>query len=66
MTEPPRTGRGPAAAPERGPAAVERARPADRLYLALWNRIPGAVTTAGHGALARLWRENSVAWPLTA
>ncbi|MFJ5138948.1 hypothetical protein [Streptomyces sp. NPDC088707] len=38
-------------------------RPADRLYLALWNRLPGVV--AGHEALVRLWRENSVAWSLT-
>lgn len=53
--EVPRTERG-----AEGPADCELTGPADRLYLALWNRLPqDAVTVTGDDSLARLWREHS-------
>ncbi|MFF8606680.1 maleylpyruvate isomerase family mycothiol-dependent enzyme [Streptomyces sp. NPDC015346] len=43
-----------------GPVDCELSGPADRLYLALWNRLPeGAVSVAGDASLARLWRTTS-------
>ncbi|MFE5296204.1 maleylpyruvate isomerase family mycothiol-dependent enzyme [Streptomyces sp. NPDC056632] len=47
-----------------GPADCEISGPADRLYLALWNRLPQeAVTVTGDTSLARLWREHSgIVW----
>ncbi|MER6996125.1 maleylpyruvate isomerase family mycothiol-dependent enzyme [Streptomyces sp. NPDC000410] len=53
--EPPRTERA-----AEGPAECELSGPADRLYLALWNRLPlAAVSVTGDADLARLWREKS-------
>jgi uncharacterized protein (TIGR03083 family) len=40
-------------------AECELAGPADRLYLALWNRLP-VPTVTGDPSLAALWREASV------
>ncbi|RYJ29067.1 hypothetical protein CU044_2160 [Streptomyces sp. L-9-10] len=52
---PPRTDR-----TAEGPADCEMAGPAERLYLALWNRLPpGALTLTGDPETARLWRERS-------
>ncbi|MER7539874.1 maleylpyruvate isomerase family mycothiol-dependent enzyme [Streptomyces sp. NPDC097704] len=61
-TDPPRTER--AFHVTGGPADTELSGPADRLYLALWNRLPiGAVTLTGDEELARLWRETSaITW----
>ncbi|MEE1755329.1 maleylpyruvate isomerase family mycothiol-dependent enzyme [Streptomyces sp. SP18CS02] len=49
---------------DEGPADCEVSADADRLYAALWNRLPaGAVTVTGDGRLARLWREKSgITW----
>ncbi|MFI5685344.1 maleylpyruvate isomerase family mycothiol-dependent enzyme [Streptomyces sp. NPDC051636] len=43
---------------ESGEAETELAGPADRLYLALWNRLP-VPTVTGDTALGALWREKS-------
>ncbi|MFF8380198.1 maleylpyruvate isomerase family mycothiol-dependent enzyme [Streptomyces sp. NPDC015661] len=58
-TEPPRTERGAGSA-----ADTELSGPVDRLYLALWNRVPlASVTLTGDQGLARLWRETSaITW----
>ncbi|MFE3600373.1 maleylpyruvate isomerase family mycothiol-dependent enzyme [Streptomyces sp. NPDC059142] len=41
-------------------AECELSGPAERLWLALWNRLPlDAVTTTGDASLARLWQETS-------
>ncbi|MFE5910448.1 maleylpyruvate isomerase family mycothiol-dependent enzyme [Streptomyces wedmorensis] len=57
-TQPPRTERGTPSAED--VADTELSGPAHRLYLTLWNRLPGdAVTATGDAALALLWRENS-------
>lgn len=42
-----------------GEAEAELSGPADRLYLALWNRMPMPSVT-GDASLATLWREKSV------
>ncbi|WP_328947276.1 maleylpyruvate isomerase family mycothiol-dependent enzyme [Streptomyces sp. NBC_00250] len=56
-TEPPRTERGDGAT---GAVDAELVGPADRLYLALWNRLPfDAVTFTGDEEIARVWRETS-------
>lgn len=54
--QPPRATRG----DDGGAADCELSGPAERLYLALWNRLPqSAVTVTGDERLARLWRETS-------
>ncbi|MCX4986694.1 maleylpyruvate isomerase family mycothiol-dependent enzyme [Streptomyces sp. NBC_00572] len=56
-TEPPRTERGDGAT---GAVDAELVGAADRLYLALWNRLPfDAMTFTGDEEIARVWRETS-------
>ncbi len=49
---------------EEGSADCELSGPAEKLYLALWNRLPlSAITLSGDAELAQLWREKSpVTW----